>query len=134
MRYDARPMSTLAEWRTILVKRFFPLSLIDAISSLKWRVYPLLVRFAPRVAIWLHEPESTGAFWDAIRLGSLVVDGGANMGGFSLLASRRAGPSGRVFAFEPDPRNFARLAARLRRYANVEPVAKAISAASGQAV
>src|SRR5262249_46527570 len=76
--YDEPPMPTLAEWRTILVKRFFPLFLLDAISSLKWRIYPFLVRLAPRLAILLHEPESTGAFWNAIAPGMLVVDGGAN--------------------------------------------------------
>jgi FkbM family methyltransferase len=127
-------MPTLAEWRTILVKRFVPLFLLDAISSLKWRIYPLLVRLAPRLAILLHEPESTGAFWKAIAPGALVVDGGANMGGYSLLAARRAGRSGRVFAFEPDPRNFARLSARVRKLTNVQPVQKAIAAASGESL
>ena len=127
-------MPTLAEWRTILVKRFFPLALLDVISSLKWRIYPLLVRFSPRLAILLHEPESTRAFWDAIAPGMLVVDGGANMGGYSLLAARRAGAGGRVFAFEPDPRNFARLAARVRGLSNVQPVRKAIAAAGGESL
>ena len=127
-------MPTLAEWRTIFVKRFFPLPLINAISSIKWRLYPTLVRFVPKLAILLHEPESTGAFWNAIRPGMLVIDGGANMGGYSLLASRRAGANGRVFAFEPDPRNFARLCDRMRRFPNVQPVQKAIAAKSGESL
>ena len=126
--------ATLAEWRTILVKRFFTGRLLDAISSAKWAVYPLLVRLMPGVAILLHEPESTRRYWRAIEPGMLVVDGGANMGGYSLLASRRAGPAGRVFSFEPDPRNFERLAARVRRCANVQPVSKAIADKSGQSV
>jgi FkbM family methyltransferase len=127
-------MPVLAEWRTILVKRFVPLVVLDAISSLKWKVYPLLVRLWPRLAIFLHEPESTRAFWDAIKPGMIVVDGGANMGGYSLLASRRAGAEGRVFAFEPDPNNFARLQKQVRNLANVEPVQKAIAAASGESL
>src|SRR5437016_8728725 len=77
--------ATLAEWRTILVKRFFTGRLLDAISSAKWSVYPLLVRLMPGVAILLHEPESTRRYWRAIEPGMLVVDGGANMGGYSLL-------------------------------------------------
>src|SRR5213078_4183202 len=41
---------------------------------------------------------------------------------------------GRVFSFEPDPRNFARLAARVRRCANVRPIPKAIADKSGQSL
>jgi FkbM family methyltransferase len=125
-------MPVLAEWRTILVKRFVPLVILDAISSLKWKVYPLLVRLWPGLAILLHEPESTRAFWDAITPGMTVVDGGANMGGYSLLASRRAGVDGRVFAFEPDPNNFARLLKQIGHLTNVQPVQKAIAASSGE--
>jgi FkbM family methyltransferase len=127
-------MPVLAEWRTILVKRFVPLVVLDAISSLKWKIYPLLVRLWPRLAILLHEPESTRAFWDAIAPGMIVVDGGANMGGYSLLASRRAGAEGRVFAFEPDPNNFARLVKQVGHLTNAEPVQKAIAAASGESL
>jgi FkbM family methyltransferase len=39
--------------------------------------------------------------------GDTVVDGGAFPGDFTIFASRRVGPSGRVFAFEPNPKNFA---------------------------
>src|SRR5437764_6671199 len=127
-------MPALAEWRTILVKRFVPLIVLDAISSLKWKLYPLLVRLWPRLAIFLHEPESTRAFWNAITPGMIVVDGGANVGGYSLLASRRAGAEGRVFAFEPDPNNFARLLKQIGRLTNVQPVQKAIAAASGESL
>ncbi len=128
-------MPTLAERRTQIANRIFGgTRLLDWISSAKWAVYPLLVRAAPRLAIWLHEPESTGVFWNAIQPGMLVVDGGANMGGYSLLGAHRAGASGRVFAFEPDPNNFERLTARLRRHANVQPVRKAIGARSGESL
>jgi len=127
-------MPVLAEWRTIVVKRFVPLVLLDAISSIKWKIYPLLVRLWPWLAIFLHEPESTRAFWDAIAPGMMVVDGGANMGGYSLLASRRAGAEGRVFAFEPDPNNYARLLTQIGHLPNVQPVQKAIAAISGQSL
>ena len=42
-----------------------------------------------------------------------VVDIGANIGSFSLFALARI-PSGRVFAFEPEPKNFATLDANIR--------------------
>lgn len=38
--------------------------------------------------------------------GQIVVDVGAHIGAFSLMAGRRVGPSGRVLAFEPSPRTF----------------------------
>jgi FkbM family methyltransferase len=107
--------------------------LVDLISTVKWAVYPYLVRFAPRLAIAIHEPESTGAYWRAIREGMLIVDGGANRGGYTILASKRAGPSGRIYAFEPEPENFKRLSRRLSRLHNVVPVQQALGRSSGEA-
>jgi len=46
---------------------------------------------------------------EAIRPGDSVVDVGANRGAFTLLASRRVGPSGSVYALEPNPAECARL-------------------------
>ena len=45
----------------------------------------------------------------AIQPRTVVVDGGAHIGLFSLLASARLGSTGRVYAFEPDPYNFRAL-------------------------
>jgi FkbM family methyltransferase len=42
----------------------------------------------------------------AVRPGATVVDVGAFIGHFTLLAARATGPSGRVHAFEPDPRDY----------------------------
>jgi len=125
---------TFAEWRTVIANRIFKETfLLEWISAAKWAIYPLLVRFIPRLAIAIHEPESTAAYWNALRRGMIVVDGGANMGGYSILASRRVGDEGRVFAFEPEPRNAARLRKRLRGYRNVEVVEKALSDSNGSA-
>lgn len=125
---------TLAEWRTFVANRLLARTVIQRwISSTKWTIYPLLVRYVPRLALAIHEPESMGAFWDAIRPGMIVVDAGANMGGYSVVASRRTGANGRVYAFEPEPRNFAVLTKRLANYANVTPVQKALSATDGTA-
>lgn len=46
--------------------------------------------------------------------GQVVFDGGAFRGEFSLVASRRVGPRGRVIAFEPDAKNRAALERSLR--------------------
>jgi FkbM family methyltransferase len=44
-----------------------------------------------------------------LRPGMVVADVGANLGLYTLLASRCVGPEGRVYSFEPDPQNFALL-------------------------
>src|SRR5437016_2709331 len=56
---------------------------------------------------WLgtYESPKQDAFARAIRPGDLVVDAGANVGFYTLLAARIAGPTGRVVAFEPVARN-----------------------------
>jgi len=51
-----------------------------------------------------YEPQETALIEHFIKPGSVFVDVGANWGYFSLLAASRAGASGRVVAFEPDPR------------------------------
>lgn len=70
-----------------------------------------------------------------IKPGMNVLNLGANMGYFTLLASRLVGEQGRVFAFEPAPDNFALLTKNitLNRCNNVIPVQKAVSDKSGQA-
>ena len=40
-----------------------------------------------------------------VRPGMIVADIGAHIGFFTLLFSKLVGPTGRVFAFEPEPRN-----------------------------
>src|SRR5262245_10731234 len=60
--------------------------------------------------------------------GGVCVDVGANIGIHSLLMSDLVGPEGRVFAFEPEPRNFALLEANLalNGVTNVTAVAAAV--------
>lgn len=52
-----------------------------------------------------YEPDSTAVFLQHVRPGAVVFDIGAHVGYYSVLASHLAGPSGRVFAFEPRPFN-----------------------------
>src|SRR5690606_3608154 len=41
-----------------------------------------------------------------VHAGNCVVDIGANLGYYSLIGSKLVGDSGKVFAFEPEPKNF----------------------------
>jgi FkbM family methyltransferase len=57
----------------------------------------------------IFEPRETALFRKLLRPGDKVVDVGANIGWFTLLAARIIGPSGRVLAFEPFPSSFDHL-------------------------
>jgi FkbM family methyltransferase len=53
--------------------------------------------------VW--EPDVTALVRRVVRAGSVVVDVGANVGYFTVLAAGLVGPAGRVVAFEPSPAN-----------------------------
>lgn len=61
--------------------------------------------------VW--EPDISATFQDILNPGDLVVDIGANVGYYSLLASRLVGPSGQVVAIEASPRIAEKLIANL---------------------
>jgi FkbM family methyltransferase len=68
-----------------------------------------------------------------IKPGARIVDVGANVGFFTLLFARQAGPGGKVWAFEPGPQSFALLAKNvsINAYTNVTVENIAISDFSG---
>lgn len=59
------------------------------------------------------EPRLARALRRLIKPGDLCVDVGANLGWYTLVLSDLVGSAGRVYAFEPDPRAFARLTENL---------------------
>jgi len=67
--------------------------------------------------------------------GNTIIDIGANIGCFSLLAARKVGPSGRVFAIEPDPETYQQLVENIKRNnaTNITPCRLAIGEANGEA-
>lgn len=78
------------------------------------------IRFDDKIerAIYLYgvyENLSTVAFLSLVQKGGTVVDAGAHIGHYALLAAERVGPEGCVIAFEPDPRNRARLERNVER-------------------
>lgn len=52
------------------------------------------------------EPFTAELFARSVREGATVIDGGSYLGFYALLAARRIGPEGTVFAFEPNPELF----------------------------
>ena len=61
-----------------------------------------------------YEPDVVAVFRQVLRPGMTVIDVGANIGVFTMLAASLVGPSGRVLAVEPNPLN-ARMAEASRR-------------------
>jgi len=80
---------------------------------------------------WLgtYERFAQRTFVEHVRPGSVVYDIGANVGFFTLLASKLAGPAGAVYAFEPMERNlrYIRDHLRLNHAENVHVLPVAVS-------
>lgn len=60
-----------------------------------------------RISMGKYEPYLTTLLMDQIRSGSVVVDVGANIGYYTVLAAKKGA---RVYAFEPESNNYAILA------------------------
>jgi FkbM family methyltransferase len=70
----------------------------------------------------------------ALRPGDVFWDIGSNRGVFAVLAARRVGPAGQVFAFEPESGSYAKLLANLALNGldNVRPLKIALSNRRGR--
>lgn len=75
----------------------------------------VLTRSLLEAGYW--DPTISGLMRQVLAPGATFVDAGANIGYFSVLASRLVGPEGRVFAIEPDQLNLEILRANLWRHA-----------------
>jgi FkbM family methyltransferase len=71
---------------------------------------------------------------ERLRPGMIFYDLGANIGLFTLLGARLVGETGRVFSFEPDPVNAARLRRNIVRnqFENVTIVEAGVWSSSGE--
>lgn len=92
---------------------------------------PVVTKLIVRWQTW--EPNETRWFVDSVRPGDTVVDIGANIGYYTVIAGKLVGDAGRVYAFEPDPVAFELL---LRNVAlnglhNVVAEQKAVSNENG---
>jgi FkbM family methyltransferase len=81
----------------------------------------------------MYEPMETETIRKIVKRGDSVLDVGAHIGYYSLILSDLVGKEGRVFAFEPDSKNFALLKknVEINDLQNVTIVNKAVSDKSG---
>jgi len=65
-----------------------------------------LVRVAPemRSIPEVYEPDVWRILRNEVRAGDIIADVGASVGLYTIVMGQRVGPSGRVYAFEPDDR------------------------------
>jgi FkbM family methyltransferase len=56
-----------------------------------------------------YEPDVTKLLQRILEPGDVFVDVGANVGFFTVLGATLVGPAGKVYAYEPDPKNIARI-------------------------
>lgn len=82
--------------------------------------------------VW--EPHVERALREVLRPGDTSYDVGANLGYFTSVMAQVVGSQGHVFAFEPVPETFSRLALcrELNGYSQLTPVQIAIGAANGE--
>lgn len=76
--------------------------------KMRLRFFMAFSRLMPE-AIRRMSPVLASSYKHAPQPGDTVIEGGAFPGDFTIFASRQVGPTGRVFAFEPNPSNFAHL-------------------------
>jgi FkbM family methyltransferase len=95
---------------------------LDSIDSLRLSIHGV------------HEPLETELVKKEVKTGDVVLDIGANIGYYTLIFAKLVGQGGKVFAFEPDPYNFALLKknVEVNGYENVVPIRKAVSNKTGQ--
>lgn len=81
-----------------------------------------------------YEPYESALFKKVIKPSMTVVDIGAHIGYYSLLAAKIIGDRGRVYAFEPEPNNYHLLMnnIRINGFSNIIATRKAASDKTGK--
>lgn len=80
-----------------------------------------------------YEKFESELFRQEVKPGMTVLDIGANIGYYTLLAAKLVGKKGKVYAFEPEPYNYSLLekSIKINKYNNVIAFQKAVSNHSG---
>lgn len=94
-----------------------------------------------KILVWksgVHDPTILSIFkmltYERVehpRLGQVVVDVGAGIGTFTAKASHQVGPTGFVYAFEPEPENLTLLKRNTEKLKNTRIFQRALWSSSG---
>lgn len=81
----------------------------------------------------VYEPFETELLEKLLKKNMTVVNVGANIGYYTLIAANRVGPNGKVYAFEPEPKNYKLLVRNIEEngYKNILPIQAAVSYKKG---
>ncbi len=90
--------------------------------------------FSTNLLLGRYEPEIRDLFHSRLREGMTVLDVGAHVGYYTLLAAKLVGPKGKVYAFEPEPENFKILQANIASngYENIRLIHQAVGDRTGR--
>jgi FkbM family methyltransferase len=80
-----------------------------------------------------YEPGTTRLFQDTVKPSMVVIDIGAHVGYFTLLAAKNTGTTGKVYSFEPEPNNHDLLTKNIEinEYQNIVATKMAVSDRTG---
>jgi len=83
----------------------------------------------------VHERNSTGHIKQILKPGMKILECGANIGYYAMLEARLVGPTGKIYAVEPSPKNIAWLKRNIaiNNYENIEVIPGAFGAEKGTA-
>jgi len=109
--------------------------LIQWLSDIRLYVYPKDESTRVIFLTGYYEPNEFKIFNEILKPGMFFLDAGANMGLYSLFASKKVGKTGLVIAIEPSKREFDRLESNVEanRMKNVRMIHAALSNSKGEA-
>ncbi|MEQ9454784.1 MAG: FkbM family methyltransferase [Phycisphaeraceae bacterium] len=95
--------------RKLLLRSFKTSARLHWIDDLELIAYPYNEVTRSLMMTGLYDPTELSYLQQTLQPGMTFIDAGANLGLYSLVASRRVGPEGRVIAIEPSCREHDRL-------------------------
>jgi FkbM family methyltransferase len=104
-RYLRKFHRRLLELRQLLVR---DIEVVDGPAAYRFRCESVR-EFNRCLKLFSKEPGTVAWIASMVKEGEIFYDIGANIGVYTLLAARKVGPQGKVYAFEPHAANFARL-------------------------
>ena len=124
----------LKQMANSLIKSAIP----DYLETSEWKL--ILdkddVAMSGYLALGSYEPETIKHFKDSLKEGATAVDIGTNIGYYTIIAGKKIGPRGKVFAYEPNKDSFSLLKQNIEinNFCNVTPLNIALSDSSGERV